>query len=595
MKKFIALFFLFSLLLLANGSPLVLKSYSTDEAIDMSHIADHASKFKVEKQEEEEVEFEIMWGSDEPSMQQRDTKYKFHWIMVELDNNLSSGDYWIEHTVFEFTEHSFNPHQNVERFSLLGRKFFSFHYDPSQDRRQYFLKALPSQSHVVPVVTIYTPQSFSAWVDRYSLKMLISFFLFGLIFMTAIYNGALYLYNREKSYLYYMWMQLLMMVILFYMTDIVQTYVLEHLEYEDISIFFYFIIIESVILFILFFVRSFLETKNYLPFHDKILTYITRFAIFDLVLFFIPIMMIFNLYSFFLLYVLWVAWLRLKQGYRPALFFLFGWFALMVGVFLSDFFPEELFFVDPLFVGSTVEALFFSVAISYKMQEVKNEKEEQKELLIHQSRLASMGDMLGNIAHQWRQPLSRLGYILMNIELKDKERLHEQKLEEATTQLEFMSQTIDDFRNFYAPNKSKELFSLVEATQNVIALLNFKEIEIELEVGEERELLNYKNEYKQVVLNLLTNAKDILVERKIASAKILIEIDGFEVKISDNGGGIEVERIEQIFEPYFTTKERGLGIGLYMSKMIVEKNMGGTIEVCNEDKGAVFRVNLDEK
>ena len=591
MKKFIALFLFFSVLLFANSSPLVLKSYSTDEAIDMSCIADHTYKFKIEKQEEQVAAFEIMWGS-EPSTLKRDTKYKFHWIMVELDENLSSGDYWVEHTVFEFTEHSFKPYQNVERFSLMGRKFFSFHYDSSQDSRQYFLKALPSQSHVVPVVSIYTPQSFSAWVDRYSLKMLISFFLFGLIFMTAIYNGALYLYNREKSYLYYMWIQLFMMVILFYMTDIVQTYVLGHLEEEEISIFFYFIVVETVILFILFFVRSFLETKKYLPFHDKILTYITRFAIFDLVLFFIPIMMLFNLYSFLLLYILWVAWLRLKQGYRPALFFLFGWFALMLGVFLSDFFPEELFFVDPLFVGSTVEALFFSVAISYKMQEVKNEKEEQKELLVHQSRLASMGDMLGNIAHQWRQPLSRLGYILMNIELKDKERLHEKKLEEATTQLEFMSQTIDDFRNFYAPNKSKELFSLVEATQNVISLLDFKEIEIELEVGEERELLNYKNEYKQVVLNLLTNARDILVERKIASPKILIEIDGFEVKISDNGGGVEIKKIQQIFEPYFTTKERGLGIGLYMSKIIVEKNMGGTIEVHNSKDGAVFSLNF---
>jgi len=265
---------------------------------------------------------------------------------------------------------------------------------------------------------------------------------------------------------------------------------------------------------------------------------------------------------------------------------------LMVGVFLSDFYMDELFFIDPLFLGSAVEALFFSMAISSKMQEIKNEKEEQKELLVHQSRLASMGDMLGNIAHQWRQPLSRLGYILMNIELKDKERLHEKKLEEATTQLEFMSQTIDDFRNFYAPNKSRELFSLVEATQNVIALLNFKEIEIELKVTEERELLNYKNEYKQVVLNLLTNARDILVERKIAYPKILIEIDGFEVKISDNGGGVEVKKIQQIFEPYFTTKERGLGIGLYMSKMIVEKNMEGTIEVCNEGEGAVFRLGF---
>ncbi len=591
MKKIILLLILFSTLLLAQGTPLVLSTYATNKEINITEIAQYASKFEV-KTEDEDEGFQILWDSDEPSTIRQDTQHQFNWIMVKLDNNLSRGNYWIEHTAFDFDKHSFNPSQYVEKFSFLGRKYLSFYYDKTQDSQRYFLQATPSASHVIPLASLYTPQTFSAWIDGYGLKMLISFFLFGLIFMTAIYNGALYLYNREQSFLYYMLMQLFMIVVLVYQTDMVQTYVMGHIEDEEIAIFFYFIIVETVIIFILLFVRSFLETKKYLPFQDKILHYIMLFAIFDLILFFLPIMLIFQLYSFFLLYVVWVAWLRLQQGYQPALFFIFGWFSLMVGVFLSDFFPDELLSFDPILMGSTIEAFFLAIAISYKMREIRDEKEEQKELLVHQSRLASMGDMLGNIAHQWRQPLSRLGYILMNIELKDKDQLHEKKLEEATTQLEFMSQTIDDFRNFYAPNKSKELFSLVEATQNVMALLNFKEVEIELKVGEEMELLNYKNEYKQVVLNLLTNARDILVKRKIASPKILIKIDGFEVKISDNGGGVEVEKIQQIFEPYFTTKERGLGIGLYMSKMIVEKNMGGMIEVSNEGDGAVFRLRF---
>jgi len=304
----------------------------------------------------------------------------------------------------------------------------------------------------------------------------------------------------------------------------------------------------------------------------------------------VPIMLIFQLYSFMLLYVVWVAWLRLRQGYRPALFFMFGWFALMLGVFISDFLSDEYLFFDPILIGSTTEAFFLAIAISYKMREIKDEKEEQKELLIHQSRLASMGEMLGNIAHQWRQPLSRLGYILMNIEKKDKEQQHAKKLEEASTQLEFMSQTIDDFRNFYAPNKEKELFSLAYETQNVITLLDFKEIEVELKIKSDIKIVNYKNEYKQVILNLLCNAKDTLLERKISPAKISIEIDKSIVKISDNGKGIRLKNIQQIFEPYFSTKEGGLGIGLYMSKMIIEKNMGGTIEVFNEKNGAVFKL-----
>jgi len=306
----------------------------------------------------------------------------------------------------------------------------------------------------------------------------------------------------------------------------------------------------------------------------------------------VPIMLIFQLYSFMLLYVVWVAWLRLRQGYRPALFFMFGWFALMLGVFISDFLSDEYLFFDSILIGSTIEAFFLAIAISYKMREIKDEKEEQKELLVHQSRLASMGEMLGNIAHQWRQPLTRLGYILMNIEKKDIEKHHEKKLEEASIQLEFMSETIDDFRNFYAPNKAKELFFLAKESQMIVDIISFKEIKLDLKIIEDAEILNYKNEYKQVLLNLLSNAKDVLLEREVASPKVIIEIEGTLVKVSDNAGGIYNKEIQKIFEPYFTTKERGLGIGLYMSKIIIEKNMGGTIEVSNGKNGAVFSLDF---
>jgi len=199
-----------------------------------------------------------------------------------------------------------------------------------------------------------------------------------------------------------------------------------------------------------------------------------------------------------------------------------------------------------------------------------------------------MGDMLGNIAHQWRQPLTRLGYILMNIEAKDKGNVFEKKLEEASVQIEFMSQTIDDFRNFYKTNKTKELFSLANETQKVLDFISFEEIEITLKSVKNSTIFNYKNEYKQVLLNLLTNAKDVLVERKIVSPHIIIEVGVSSVKVSDNAGGIRLKNIQSIFEPYFTTKKQGMGIGLYMSKMIVQRNMGGRLEVLNGEEGAVF-------
>jgi C4-dicarboxylate-specific signal transduction histidine kinase len=155
-----------------------------------------------------------------------------------------------------------------------------------------------------------------------------------------------------------------------------------------------------------------------------------------------------------------------------------------------------------------------------------------------------------------------------------------------------MSQTIDDFRNFYAPTKTKEEFSLAEESQKVIDLISFEKIVLELIVIEDTKIFNYKNEYKQVLLNLLTNAKDVLLERNIASPKITIEVNDLQITVSDNAGGIEHENMQKIFEPYFTTKEQGLGIGLYMSKMIIKKNMSGVLSVKNNKDGAVFSLDF---
>ncbi len=589
MKKFLVFIILFSSMILTAGTTLTLKSYSTNKNIDRADIENYISKFVIEKQEEKDLEFEIiLFNSEDNTTIKQNATHEFHWIMLELDANLSTGNYWIEHTDFDFSEHTFHQSQSLYKFSLLGRKLFSFHYDKTKDQRRYFLKTLNAQSHVVPMASLYTPQTFSKWSDTYSLKILLSFFLFGLIFMAAIYNGALYLYNREKPFLYYMLMQFFMIGILIYQTDLIQIYTMGDIENEEIAIFFYFVLVEVAVIFILLFVRSFLETKKYLPFHDKILKYLMIIILIDLLLFFVPIMLILQLYSFLLLYIVYLAWLRLRQGYKPAFFFVLGWFALALGVFVSDFSDEKYLYFEPILIGSTIEAIFLAIAISYNMKKIHDEKEEQKELLIHQSKLASMGEMLGNIAHQWRQPLTRIGYILMNIEAKDKKNRYIQKLEEASMQLEFMSQTIDDFRDFYKPNKEKESFGLVEETNKVITLLNLDEIKVELKSKKEVTIINHKNEYKQVILNLLINAKDALLQRAISSPKIIIEIDKEYVTISDNAGGIKLDNIQKIFEPYFSTKKQGLGIGLYMSKIIIEKNMGGKMEVRNSEAGAVF-------
>lgn len=240
-----------------------------------------------------------------------------------------------------------------------------------------------------------------------------------------------------------------------------------------------------------------------------------------------------------------------------------------------------------------------------------SKQKEQEQLLIQQTRLAAMGEMIGNIAHQWRQPLNALGLILQNLKFSYEigeldEKMIDKSVKKATMLTENMSKTIDDFRNFFRPNKAKENFKINEGITKAIELIEstFEHNNIKLEkdfASSEIEFFGFANEFSQVILNLLTNAKDAVLENKIENPLIIIQtkIDDeyIYISIKDNGLGIKDEIINKIFEPYFTTKDegKGTGIGLYMSKIIIENNMNGKIEVKNEQNGANVIIKLPIK
>lgn len=236
-----------------------------------------------------------------------------------------------------------------------------------------------------------------------------------------------------------------------------------------------------------------------------------------------------------------------------------------------------------------------------KISEGVKQLREKDHMIIKQSRQAAMGEMIGNIAHQWRQPLNSIGVIVQNIEDAynydelTKEYMVE-KINNVMTLLSYMSHTIDDFRNFFKPDKEKQSFSIAESVRSSLSFMdaNFSHnnIKVDVDVVEDIKIWGYPNEYAQVLLNILNNARDIIKEREIKYGEIKIRVNASYsrsvVEIEDNGGGIRPDVIEKIFEPYFTTKEMGTGLGLYMSKMIVEKNMGGELKVENRGDGAVF-------
>ncbi|MFA7242334.1 MAG: response regulator [Sulfuricellaceae bacterium] len=245
--------------------------------------------------------------------------------------------------------------------------------------------------------------------------------------------------------------------------------------------------------------------------------------------------------------------------------------------------------------------------LEQRVQEEVKKNLEQEHLMIQQSRLAAMGEMIGNIAHQWRQPLNALGLLLANIkDAHDFNELDAQQIEDTTKKgrqlIEKMSTTIDDFRNFFKPNKEKLVFGLSAVLADTLSILahSFKNNDIAVVIATpdsegEVTLLGYPNEYGQVLLNLLGNAKDALTGKDMPERNIRIRIaregENACLYVADNAGGIPADILPKVFDPYFTTKEKGTGIGLYMSKMIIENHMNGRIEVRNTADGAEFVVS----
>ena len=239
-------------------------------------------------------------------------------------------------------------------------------------------------------------------------------------------------------------------------------------------------------------------------------------------------------------------------------------------------------------------------------EEIEKNRDKDKQM-IHQSRLAQMGEMISMIAHQWRQPLAAISATSTAMQLKvARDRYEKESFIENLKQIneysQHLSSTIDDFRNFFSANKEKSYFTLRECIEGSLSIigtsLENKNIKVTTEILYEEPIFSYPNEVRQVILNLLKNAEDILREKQIPNPHIHIKVNHLGpmqiLEIGDNAGGVPPEIKDKIFNPYFTTKEKrdGTGLGLYMSKTIIEDHCGGRISVYNGEEGAIFEISL---
>jgi len=300
---------------------------------------------------------------------------------------------------------------------------------------------------------------------------------------------------------------------------------------------------------------------------------------------------------------------NIKREMNPTMIYVVGWSVLCLLLFVFDmkvYFIEQGY-IDIVLMAFAVEAILFTTSISYKYILLKNQAYDYHNMLIQQSKMAKTGEMIGNITHQFRQPLNNISYILMNLKKRhENNRLSAEyfnkKFHSAEEQLQFLSKTIDDFKEFYQPLKQKEDFIVKEAIENSFSILRaelkHKDIRLDLQYSshEYTKIHGVKNELSQVMFALLSNALEAFKKVDEPWIKVIVEATSAEViiRVRDNAQGINKKDIGKIFEPYYSTKQEGSGIGLYLVKMIVEHTLEGKISVENTSEGAEFTLCFEK-
>lgn len=233
-------------------------------------------------------------------------------------------------------------------------------------------------------------------------------------------------------------------------------------------------------------------------------------------------------------------------------------------------------------------------------EEVRKNREKDKQLLAR-SRLAQMEEAISLIAHQWRQPLSSITLLVAQAKMMfDRKNINKNTLDKCSNEVKnsvfYLNDTIELFRNFFKVENEKNLYEINKIVENVLnmqkIILQSKNIKLELKLNSNQKVYVFMNEIMQAVMDIIKNSIDELEKRNIKEPVIKIETKDNKIIISDNAGGIDEKIIDKIFDPYFSTKKDGTGLGLYMSKVIVEEHHNGKLEVKNNEEGAEFIITL---
>ncbi len=545
-----------------------------------------------------------------------------YWLRVDIQNLSQNQTQQVLHLpyplldyidIYEYKNNKLNlirKYGDLRKYSNDGNipdPTLMVMFQPNESKTYYY--KIQTQGSMNIELLINSHDKFA----KYSIEKSIAFsFYFGATVIMLLYNFLLYFFVKDRSYLYYLFFHLNYMFFALSLNGLSFTYFWP--EMPSINSFMVPFLMSIGSSLAIVFTIEFLDIKTKSP---KLLKPLKIVLLINIIMSILVLFLSYYHSSLFTSFISIISIvLIIGSGFYShfisknshAKIFVLAWGVLMMGIFVIHFrnlgiLPINIFTSYSPLIGAFLELTLLAIALAYRYNEQREEIASKNTILYKQSRLASMGEMINNIAHQWRQPLNRVNLNLAVIDkvIKDENIENEiisRKIKNSEENIQYMSQTISDFSNFFAPDKMKISFNVYEIVEKSLKLLEsrLRTINVEMPKNKNINIYSFQNEFIQILLVILNNAIDNFEIHDIEKRDIYISVrknsNDVTLTIRDNGGGIKKEDIDLIFDPYFTTKfkKEGTGIGLYMVKMLLEDSMHGELKVYSNNGETTFEI-----